>query len=148
MLWSHSNKINKLSDLADPAIRRIAIANPGQAPYGKRAEEALRAAGVWDKIETRLVYGEDIAQTAQFVQTGNADAGIIALSLAKCAALSGSGRYVLIPETLHHPLEQGFVITRRAADNPLAQEFSRFMASPEVRVIMIRDGFALPDEAR
>ncbi|MGB7650842.1 MAG: molybdate ABC transporter substrate-binding protein [Gallionella sp.] len=148
VLWSQSHKLNRLSDLADPAIRRIAIANPKHAPYGKCAEEALRAAGIWDKVRDRMVYGEDIAQTAQFVQSGNADVGIIALSLAKRVALSGSGGYVLIPDTLHQPLVQAYVITRRAANNQLAQEFSRFMASPEVRVIMIRNGFALLNEAR
>ncbi len=148
VLWSPSHKINKLSDLTNPSIRKIAIANPQHAPYGKRAEEALRASGVWDKVEAKLVYGENIAQTAQFVQTGNADVGIIALSLMKGSELSGSGGYALIPEALHQPLEQGFVITRRAAGNPLAQTFARFMVSPEVRVIMNRYGFVLPGEAR
>ena len=148
VLWSPSHKINNLSDLTDPAIKRIAIANPKHAPYGKRAEEALRASGVWGKVEARLVYGENIAQTAQFVQSGNADVGIIALSLMKGSALTGSGDYALIPDALHRPLEQGFVITRRAADNPLAQIFARFMASTEVRAIMIRYGFVLPGEAK
>jgi len=150
VLWSPSRQANtlSLSDLADPAIRRIAIANPKHAPYGMRAEEALKKAGLWDKVEPKLVYGENIAQTAQFVQTGNADIGIIALSLAKSSELSRLGGYALIPDSLHQPLEQGFVITRRAAGNPLALAFSRFMASADARAIMIRYGFTLPGEEK
>lgn len=148
VLWSVSHKVNKLSDLTDPSVRKIAIANPRHAPYGKRAEEALKAAGVWDKVEAKLVYGENVAQTAQFVQTGNADVGIIALSLAKSAELSRLGSYVLIQQSLHQPLEQGFVITQYGTDNPRAQEFARFMASHDVRTIMIRYGFVLPVEAK
>ncbi|MDO9010493.1 MAG: molybdate ABC transporter substrate-binding protein [Gallionella sp.] len=150
VLWRASRTVKALSlnDLADPAIQRIAIANPRHAPYGKRAEEALRAAAVWDKVEAKLVYGENVAQTAQFVQTGNAQIGLIALSLALSPELSSQGSYTLIPDSLHQPLEQGFVITKRAADNPLAQDFSRFMRSPEVRAIMMRHGFVLPGKTR
>ena len=82
-----------LADLADPRIARIAIANPKHAPYGKRAVEALKAAGVWAQVEPKLVYGENIAQTAQFVQTGNAQVGIIALSLALNPELARRGGY-------------------------------------------------------
>lgn len=132
-----------LNDLGNPAIRKIAIANPRHAPYGKRAEEALRSAGLWNKVEHKLVYGENVAQTAQFVQTGNAQIGIIALSLALSPELGKQGSYALIPEKLHQPLEQGFIITRRAANNPLALTFTRFVMSREARTIMKRYGFAL-----
>lgn len=146
VLWSPSPDTAKmtLNDLGNPAIRKIAIANPKHAPYGKRAEEALRSTGMWDKVEPKLVYGENVAQAAQFVQTGNAQAGIIALSLALSPELSKQGSYALIPEKLHQPLEQGFIITRRAADNPLALAFSRFVLGQEARAIMERYGFALP----
>lgn len=145
VLWRPLPDMEKmtLSDLTDPAIRKIAIANPKHAPYGKRAEEALRSAGLWDKVEHKLVYGENVAQAAQFVQTGNAQAGIIALSLALSPELSKQGSHALIPEKLHQPLEQGFIITRRAADNPLALAFTRFVMSREARAIMERYGFAL-----
>lgn len=145
VLWRPLPDMEKmtLSDLDDPAIRKIAIANPKHAPYGKRAEEALRSAGLWDKVEPKLVYGENVAQTAQFVQTGNAQAGIIALSLALSPEMSKQGSYALIPEKLHQPLEQGFIITRRAANNPLALTFTRFVMSREARAIMERYGFAL-----
>ena len=150
VLWSTSRDTARmtLADLANPTIRKIAIANPKHAPYGKRAEEALKASGVWEKVEARLVYGENVAQAAQFVQTGNAQAGIIALSLALSPELAKQGGYALISDKLHQPLEQGFIITKRAADNSLAQAFARFMAGQEVRAIMTRYGFVLPGEAK
>lgn len=149
VLWSASLDATRmtLASLADPKITRIAIANPKHAPYGKRAEEALRAAGVWEKVEPKLVYGENIAQTAQYVQTGNAQVGIIALSLAVNPELAGKGGYWLIPDNLHQPLEQGFVITKRAAGNELATRFADFMGTRPVRAIMTRYGFVLPGEA-
>lgn len=148
VLWSRSRDTGKmtLADLADPSIGKIAIANPRHAPYGKRAEEALKAAGVWEKVAPRLVYGENIAQTAQFVQSGNAQVGIIALSLALSPELAKQGSYALIPDTLHQPLQQGFIITKRAADNSLAREFARFIASKEARTIMARYGIVSPGE--
>lgn len=158
VLWSPSRDAGKmtLNDLADPAIKKIAIANPMHAPYGRRAEEALKAAGVWEKIQSKLVYGENVAQTAQFVQSGNAQVGIIALSLAlspelskqACPELSRRCSYALIPDKLHQPLEQGFIITRRAADNSLARGFAHFMVSKDVHAIMTRYGFVLPGEAK
>jgi molybdate transport system substrate-binding protein len=149
VLWSATRDASRmtLADLADPAIRKIAIANPKHAPYGKRAEEALRAAGLWDRLQDRLVMGENIAQTAQYVQSGNADIGIIAQALALNKELAARGGHALIPDTLHQPLEQGFVVTRRAADSKLAQRFADHMGSPEARRIMARYGFALPGEA-
>jgi len=150
VLWSSSRDAGKmtLADLADPAIRKIAIANPKHAPYGKRAEEALRAAGVWEKVEAKLVYGENVAQAAQFVQSGNAQVGIIALSLALSPELAKRGGYALISDKLHQPLEQGFIVTRRAAANSLAQVFASFMAGNEARAIMTRYGFVLPNESK
>ena len=150
VLWRPSRDASKmtLADLADPAILKIAIANPKHAPYGKRAEEALKAADVWEKIQSKLVYGENVAQTVQFVQSGNAQVGIIALSLVLSPELSKQGSYALIPDKLHQSLEQGFIITRRAADNSLAREFARFMASKAARAVMMRYGFALPGEAK
>jgi molybdate transport system substrate-binding protein len=148
VLWSSSRDASRmtLADLAGPAIPKIAIANPLHAPYGKRAEEALKAAGVWEQVEARLVYGENIAQTAQYVQSGNAQVGIIALSLALSPELARLGGYALIPGKLHQPLEQGFIITRRAADNLLARDFAAFIAGKEARTVMTRYGFVLPGE--
>lgn len=135
-----------LDELATPEIRKVAIANPRHAPYGKRAEEALRAAGLWEKVEPKLVYGENIAHTAQFVQTGNAQVGILALSLAINPELAGKGGYALIPDSLHAPLEQGFVITKRAAGSALAKRFADYMGSKTARAVMAKYGFVLPGD--
>ena len=149
VLWGPGLDTSKMTllSLLDPAITRIAMANPKHAPYGKRAEEALRSAGLWDKVEPKLVYGENIAHTAQFVQTGNAQVGIIALALAVSPELSKRGGYWLIPDTLHEPLEQGFITTRRATGNLVAKRFSSYMGSKSARAVMVRYGFVLPSES-
>lgn len=149
VLWSNSLDASKLTldSLADPKVTRIAIANPKHAPYGKRAEEALRASSMWNKIEPKLVYGENIAHAAQFVQTGNAQVGIIALALAIYPELASKGSYWLVPDTLHEPLEQGFIITQRAAGNALAKRFGDYMGDKAARAVMSKYGFALPGEA-
>lgn len=146
VLWSATMDASKmtLASLTDPRITRIAIANPKHAPYGKRAEEALRAAGLWETIQPKLVYGENVAQTAQFVQTGNAQVGIIALALAITPELAKLGGHWLIPDTLHQPLEQGFIITRRAEGSALARRFADYMRSQPARTVMLRYGFVLP----
>ena len=148
VLWSGSLDASRmtLESLADPKIARIAIANPQHAPYGKRAQEALQAAGLWDKIEPKLVYGENIAQTAQFVESGNAQVGIIALSLAVNPELASKGGYWLIPDKLHQPLKQAYVITKRAENNALARRFAEYMGSKPARTVMIKYGFGLPGE--
>lgn len=149
VLWSAEMNAGKmtLSSLTDPRISRIAIANPKHAPYGKRAEEALRASGLWDKLQPKLVFGENIAHTAQFVQTGNAQVGIIALSLALNPELSKKGGYYLVPDNLHNPLEQGYIITKLGANKPLAKQFADYMSSRDARKVMTKYGFVLPGEA-
>jgi molybdate transport system substrate-binding protein len=148
VLWSNVIDASKLTiaDVVRADIRKIAIANPQHAPYGKRAEQALRASGAWDRVESKLVFGENIAQTAQFAQTGNADVGIIALSLVIGPEMAGKGKYSLIPEHLHQPLEQGFVTTTHGARNALAKAFADNMRAPQTRAVMVRYGFALPGE--
>ena len=149
VLWSGNMDASRmtLESLTDPKITRIAIANPQHAPYGKRAQEALQAAALWDKIQPKLIYGENIAQTAQFVESGNAQVGIIALSLAVNLELASKGGYWLIPEKLHQPLEQAYIITKRAQNNALARRFADFMDSKAARTVMIKYGFVLPGEA-
>ncbi|MBT0653569.1 molybdate ABC transporter substrate-binding protein [Geomobilimonas luticola] len=148
VLWSAVVDATKMTlyDLTNPKITKIAIANPKHAPYGKRAEEALKAVGLWEKIQSKLVFGENIAQTAQYIQSGNTQVGIIALSLALNPELAKKGRYYLIPENLHNPLEQGYIITKRGANKPLAKKFAEYMDSKQVRGIMMKYGFALPAE--
>lgn len=148
VLWSSELDATKmtLASLTDPKITRIAIANPKHAPYGKRAVEALQAAGSWEKTEPKLVYGENIAHAAQFVQTGNAQVGILALALAISPELAAKGGYWLVPDTLHAPLAQGFIITKRAEGSALAKRFAEYMESQQARAVMVQYGFALPGE--
>lgn len=148
VLWSGSLDATKmtLASLTDPKITRIAIANPKHAPYGKRAEESLKAAGLWEKVEPKLVYGENIAQTAQYVQTGNSQVGVIALSLAVNTELANKGGYWMIPDNLHQPLEQGFVIIKRAQGNAAAKRFADYMGTKPARTVMTKYGFVLPGE--
>jgi molybdate transport system substrate-binding protein len=144
VLWSASLDMTKVqvADLAQARYGRIAIANPQHAPYGKRAEQALRKAGVWDQLQPRLVYGENIAQTAQFAQSGNARVGLLAESLA--LASPGKGSYTAVPQALYEPLRQSFVVTQRGANNPVAQDFARFVQGAQARAILGRFGFSLP----
>jgi molybdate transport system substrate-binding protein len=146
VIWSKTVDASKLTlgDLADPKFLRIAIGNPKVAPYGKRAEEALRAAKVWDKVSPRLVLGESITQTAHFVESGNAQVGLIALSLALSPELSKKGGYAPIADHLHQPLEQGFIVTKRGAANDVAIRFANFMESKDVKAILLRYGYTLP----
>lgn len=148
VLWSTGMDASKMTirDLGNPTITKIAIANPKHAPYGMRAEEALKKTRVWPKVEKKLVFGENVAQTAQFVEAGAADVGIIALSLAVSPALRGKGSYSLIPEDLHSPLDQGYVILKKAEADPVARTFADFVASEPARTILRRYGFALPAE--
>ena len=148
VLWSNSMDASRmtLASLSDPKISRIAIANPKHAPYGKRAEEALKALGLWDRLQSKLVFGENIAQTAQYVQSGNAQIGIIALSLAINPELAKNGGYYLIPDNLHNPLEQGYIVTKRGDGKPLAKKFADYMGGKKARAVMTRYGFVLPGE--
>lgn len=145
VVWqARPGKAPTLADLASPAFRRVAIANPNHAPYGMRAVEALKSAKVWDKVEPKLALGENIAQAAQFVESGAADAGIVALSLVTSPALAGKGAYTLIDATLHAPLQQALIVTRHGKDNALARAFTEFSRSPEAVAILRRYGFTLP----
>lgn len=148
VLWSLKPELAKtaLKDLPKAAINKFAIANPKHAPYGLRAKEALEGQGVWAAMEPKLVLGENIAHTAQFIDSGAADAGIVALALVLSPAMQGKGAWTLIPDAWHEPLEQGYVTTQRAAANPLAKDFASYMASEPARVIMRRYGFVLPGE--
>lgn len=149
VLFSLQPELGRLSlqELPTAAIRKFAFANPDHAPYGKRAQEALQHAGVWTAMQPKLVRGENIAQTVQFIDSGAADAGIVALSLVLAPGMQGRGAWTLIPDTWHAPLEQGYVITRRASGNPLAEAFAAWIDSDAARAVMRRYGFVLPGAA-
>ena len=146
VIWSSTTDATKLTlqKLSESTIRKVAIANPEHAPYGMRAKEAMKSAGVWEKIKDKLVFGENVEHTAQMVSTGAADAGIIPLSLALNPAMVKQGGYSLIDDGLHEPLAQAFVITKRAKDSALARRFAAYFQTPEARKIMESYGFALP----
>ena len=132
----------RVADLAQPRFGRIAIANPEHAPYGKRAQQALQNAGIWEAVQPRLVYGENIAQTAEFARSGSAQVGIIALSLAMDAG--SKGNYVAVPQSAYQPLLQSFVLTKHGADNDVARDFERYVQIPAARAILAHYGFNAP----
>lgn len=148
VLWSNTLDAAELTleDLTSDSIRRIAIAQPTHAPYGQRAREALESAGVWDAVQGKLVYGENIAHAAQMTESGAAQVGIIALSLARFPGLAQHGHH-LIDDSLHQPLTQSFVVTRRGGDKPEARVFAEFMATEAAHAIMTRYGFVIPEES-
>lgn len=129
--------------LAEGRITRFAIANPEHAPYGRRAEEALRHAGLWEAIQPFLVLGENVSQAAQFALSGNAEGGIIAYSLALSPQLAELGSHDLIPAEWHEPLLQRMVLIKGAG--PVAEAFYDYMDTPAAREIMERYGFILPE---
>jgi molybdate transport system substrate-binding protein len=122
---------------------RVAIANPEHAPYGRAAEAALRAHGLWDAVLPHVVLGENVSQAVQFATTGSTIGGIIAYSLALAPPLKGRGTYALIPAGDHPPLRQQMVLLKRAG--AVADRFYRYLQEPEARAILQRYGFALPD---
>lgn len=139
---SFGSKLGDLRALLDPRIRHVAIANPMHAPYGKAAEEALRKVGVWEAVKPRLVYGENIRHALQFIQTGAAEAGIVAFSVANVPEID----WTLIDAGLHAPLNQAAAVIRRSPRPELARAFIQFVIGPEGRAIMKRYGFLLPGE--
>lgn len=147
VLWSKNKDVSVLGleSLRDPTIRKIAIANPRHAPYGKRAEEALYHYQLFDEVKAKLVFGENISQTAQFVSSGAADVGFIALSLALSPTMRQYGKaYFLIPEESHQPLIQGAVITAFGKDKPHAAAFFEFLKSDVAMEVLEHFGFARP----
>ncbi len=139
-LWTPAEstlRLEGIKDLARPEVLRIAIANPDHAPYGLAARQALESAGIWDAVKPKLVYGDNIRQTLQYAETGNVEVAIVALSLSK----QSHGRWSLIPEELHKPLDQGLAIMKSTKNEASARAFIAFLASPEGKTIMQKYGF-------
>lgn len=130
--------------LADGRITRFAIANPEHAPYGRAAQEALTASGLWDGVRPRLVFGENVSQAAQFAASGSTQGGIFALSLAMAPQMAQRGTYALVPAELHQPLRQRMVMMKSADSD--ARAFYDYMQSPSARSVLERYGFLLPGE--
>ncbi|MDR3418708.1 MAG: molybdate ABC transporter substrate-binding protein [Nevskia sp.] len=149
VLWSTNPAVDVSRGLAvldSAAVRKFAIANPDVAPYGRAARSALERAGLWQRLQPKLVTGENIAQTAQFVQTGNVDAGIVALSLVLAPAAAGSGKYFRIPQDQYPRLDQAAIVTAQGRGNALAAVYLAFLRSPEARAVFDRYGFLLPEK--
>ena len=142
-MWTREDstlKIEKIEDLARPEVYRIAIANPDHAPYGQAAREALQTAGIWGAVQPKLVYGDNIRQALQFAETGNVEVAIVALSL----SVQSKGRWVLVPEELHKPLDQGLGIINGTKNEQAARAFSDFVNGAQGREIMKKYGFSFP----
>jgi molybdate transport system substrate-binding protein len=139
----------ELKDLAqalqDGRLKKFAIANPEHAPYGTRAREALQHAGLWTAIQPRLVLGENISQATQFATSGSTQGGIVAYSLALSPAVASQGRFALIPQDWHQPLNQRMVLLRGA--DATARAFYAHLQTPAAQSVLRRYGFAVPATA-
>jgi molybdate transport system substrate-binding protein len=148
VIWAPSGAVIDVAKdgwnaLLDGAVQKIAIANPAHAPYGRAAVAALQKAGIYEQIKTKLIYGENISQAAQFVQSGNAQAGIIALSLAVSSGMRG-GKIWEIPAKMYPPIEQGAVVLKSSRNRNAASAFLEFVTSAAGIEILERNGFATP----
>jgi molybdate transport system substrate-binding protein len=134
----------KMELVSDPKVRRVAIANPQHAPYGRAAVAALDHFGLKDQVASKLVMGENISQAAQFVHSGNAQAGLIALSLALAPAMKEAGRYWELPTDAYPELSQVAVVISASKHKPAAEAFVKYVTSPEGRAILQQYGFRAP----
>jgi len=142
-MWTTADsplKLQTLSDLRQTEVRRISIANPDHAPYGLAAQQALQKAGLWEELKPKLVYGDNIRQTLQYAETGNVDVAIVALSLSR----QSKGRWVLISEELHQPIDQGLAVIKSTKNESAARAFGNFVTGPRGREILEKYGFAFP----
>ncbi|NUO07800.1 MAG: molybdate ABC transporter substrate-binding protein [Candidatus Brocadia sp.] len=149
VLWipkkSALNPRKGLHLVVEPKVKKLAIANQRLAPYGMAAEEALRHYGLWDKVQDKLVFGENISQTAQFIQSGAADAGIIALSQAISPKMENDGDYWIIPAESYNKLGQAYVVMKRGMDKPGVRKFLEFVQGKKGDKIFSRYGYSLPN---
>ena len=147
VLWvSNESKVDfdkGMQAVTFPAVKKLAIANPRHAPYGRAAEESLRYYGLWERVKGKLIYGENISQTAQFVHTGAADAGIIALSLAISPKMLHEGRYWIIPDESHSDIEQIYVVLKKGKGKKNIRKFLDFIHGEKGGKILSRYGFVI-----
>jgi len=129
-----------------PSVKKISIANPQHAPYGRAAAAALQHYGLYEKLTGQLVLGENVSQAAQFVESGNAQAGFVALAHAVAPAMQGKGRYWVVPAEAYPPLDQGVILISRSAHSKDAAAFLGFVKTEEVAGMLGRYGFSSPDQ--
>jgi molybdate transport system substrate-binding protein len=132
-----------MSALLDPSVKKIAIANPEHAPYGRAAVAALKHAGIYDQVSDRLVLGENIAQAAQFAESGNAQAGFVAMAHAAAPAMQGKGKYWEVPADFYPALRQGVVVLSHSQHKKEAAEFVEYMKTKEVTELLTKYGFSV-----
>ena len=145
VLWSATKDVSKGLDLLkSDEIKKISIANPEVAPYGKRAVESLNYYKLYDIIKDKIVKGDNVSQAAQFVLTGNAEVGLIALSLALSPEMSAKGKYFLIDEKSYSKLEQAYVILNKSENKKELLDFVKFLDTKKVKDILSKYGFKLP----
>src|SRR4030067_3640316 len=132
-------KLNSVEELTRPDIKRIAIANPSHAPYGMAAKEAMEKNGIWNKIKDKVVYAENIRQAMQYLETGNVDAAILALSV----TIGSDVNHTPIPQELYSPIEQTLAVIKGGKNERKARELAEFINGPEARAVMGRYGFGL-----
>jgi molybdate transport system substrate-binding protein len=132
--------------LLDPSVKKISIANPQHAPYGRAAAAALKHYGLYEKVADRLVLGENVSQAAQFAESGNAQAGFVALAHAIAPAMQGKGKYWMVPAEAYPPLDQGVIVISRSAHKQDATAFLEYVKTAEALAVLQRYGFSLPDQ--
>ncbi len=135
-----------MNALLDPSIKKIAIANPQHAPYGRAAVAVLKHAGVYDRVADRLVLGENVAQAAQFVESGNAQVGFVALAHALAPGMSSKGKYWEVPAEFYPPLAQGVVVLSHSQHKKEAAQFLEYVKTKEAAELLRKFGFTLPPE--
>jgi len=134
--------------LLDPSIKKISIANPEHAPYGRAAVATMQKFDVYEKVKDKFVMGENVSQALEFIDSGTAQAGIVAMSLATAPNVRSRGKYFEIPLDSYPRMDQGGVILRNVRDREAAEQFRTFVISPECRTIFKQFGFYLPEESR
>ena len=135
---------NGMGILLDPFVNKISIANPQHAPYGRAAVEALKHAGLYERLSDKFVTGENISQAAQFVESGNAQAGFVALAHAIAPAMKGKGKYWEVPADYYAPLAQGVVAISRSSHKKEAQQFLDYLKTNAAKEVLQKYGFTLP----
>jgi len=143
-LWQRKDtkvQVNSLQDLTKPEVKHIAIANPGHAPYGAAAVESLQSAGIYDQVQSKLVFGENVLETRQFVQSGNAEVGIVARALSDVPDC----RWVPIDPASHKPIDQAVCVIKASRNGELAGQFVEFLGQPQAAAALRRYGFTVPE---
>jgi len=134
--------------LLDPSVKKISMANPAHAPYGRAAAAVLKHYGLYEKVSDRLVLGENISQAAQFVESGNAQVGFVALAHAIAPAMQGKGKYWLVPAEAYPALDQGVVLISRSTHRQDAAAFLEYVKSADGAAVLRRYGLSLPESNR